>query len=54
MVAHPGATPTIKADVKNNLARDNVLRDLGFLDEFPRNATVTLFLNETATTEIYT
>jgi acyl-coenzyme A synthetase/AMP-(fatty) acid ligase len=29
----------IKADVKNNLARYKVPRDVVFLDELPRNAT---------------
>ena len=44
----------IKADVKNNLARYKVPRDVVFLDELPRNATVTLLPTQLADIEIDT
>jgi fatty-acyl-CoA synthase len=49
---HPQAG--IKADVKNNLARYKVPRDVVFLDELPRNATVTLLPTQLADIEIDT
>ncbi len=44
----------IKADVKNNLARYKVPRDVVFLHEFPRNATVMLLPTQLADIEIDT
>jgi acyl-CoA synthetase (AMP-forming)/AMP-acid ligase II len=44
----------IKADVKNNLARYKVPRDVVFLDELPCNATVTLLPTQLADIEIDT
>ena len=44
----------IKADVKKNFARYTVPRDVVFLDEFPRNATVTLLPTQLADIEIDT
>ena len=48
------APAEIRADVKNNLARYKVPRDVVFLDEFPRNATVTLLPTQLADIEIDT